>query len=188
VPTVLRILVLLTGVVWVGMELRQSVNYRPEATSVDRASTRNLVLMVAAGVLVASFALRNVPSAAIGPVTAARWVALVLLWAGIALRQWSFRTLGRYFTFTIETSGDQPVIATGPYRVLRHPSYTGLLLVLVGIGLLLGNWLSLLAVAVAATAALVYRIGVEERALEAALGDRYREYAATRKRLIPYVW
>jgi len=188
VPTLLRILVLLTGVVWVGMELRQSVNYRPEATSVDRASTRNLVLMVAAGVLVASFALRDVPSAAIGPVTAARGVALVLLWAGIALRQWSFRTLGRYFTFTIETSGDQPVIATGPYRVLRHPSYTGLLLVLVGIGLLLGNWLSLLAVAVAVTAALVYRIGVEERALEAALGDRYREYAATRKRLIPYVW
>jgi protein-S-isoprenylcysteine O-methyltransferase Ste14 len=115
-------------------------------------------------------------------------VALVLLWAGIALRQWSFRTLGRYFTFTIETSSDQPVIATGPYRVLRHPSYTGLLLVLIGIGLLLGNWLSLLAVAVAATSAMVYRIGVEERALEKALGDRYRQFASTRKRLIPYVW
>jgi len=95
------------------------------------------------------------------------------------------------YTLGLKTSqieSDRNGCATGPYRVLRHPSYTGLLLVLVGIGLLLGNWLSLLAVAVAATAALVYRIGVEERALEAALGDRYREYAATRKRLIPYVW
>lgn len=187
-PTVLRVLVLLTGAVWVGLELRQSVNYRPEATSTDRTSTRNLVLMVAAGVLVASFALRDVPSAAIRPAAPAQWVALVVLWVGIALRQWSFRTLGRYFTFTIETSSDQPVIATGPYRVLRHPSYTGLLLVLFGIGLLLANWLALLAVAVAATAAMVYRIGVEERALEVALGDRYRQFAATRKRLIPYVW
>jgi protein-S-isoprenylcysteine O-methyltransferase Ste14 len=61
-------------------------------------------------------------------------------------------------------------------------------LVLIGIGLLLGNWLSLLAVAVAATSAMVYRIGVEERALEKALGDRYRQFASTRKRLIPYVW
>jgi len=188
VSTALRVLVLLTGAVWIVLELRQSANYRPEATRTDRTSTRVLVLVIAVGVVVASIALRDIPSANIQPAAPAQWVGVVLLWAGIALRQWSFRTLGRYFTFTIETSSDQPVIATGPYRVVRHPSYTGLLAVQLGIGLLLANWLALLIVAVASTAAMVYRIGVEERALEAALGDRYREFAATRKRLVPYVW
>jgi protein-S-isoprenylcysteine O-methyltransferase Ste14 len=188
VPAVLRVLVLLTGAVWVVLEARQGANSRPEATRADRTSTRVLLLVIALGVVVGSFALRDVPSAAVRPAAPAQWAGLVLLWVGIALRQWSFRTLGRYFTFTIETGSDQPVIATGPYRVVRHPSYTALLVVLIGIGLLLGNWLALLAVAVAAIAGLVYRIGVEERALEDALGDRYRQFAATRKRLIPYVW
>jgi protein-S-isoprenylcysteine O-methyltransferase Ste14 len=48
--------------------------------------------------------------------------------------------LGHYFTFTVMTSANQPVITTGPYRVLRHPSYAGILLVLAGIGLSYGNW------------------------------------------------
>jgi protein-S-isoprenylcysteine O-methyltransferase Ste14 len=188
VPTVLRVLVLLTGAVWVVLELRQSVNYRPEATSIDRTSTRNLVLMVAAGVLVASFALRNVPAAAIRPAAPSQWVALVLLWAGIALRQWSFRTLGRYFTFTIETSSDQPVIATGPYRVLRHPSYTGLLLAMTGVGLASANWASLIGMTVLPLAGILWRIHAEERALLPTLGDPYRAYAAQHKRLVPLVW
>jgi protein-S-isoprenylcysteine O-methyltransferase Ste14 len=188
VPSVLRVLVLATGAVWVVLELRQSANHRPEATRADRSSTRVLVLVIAIGVVAASVTLRRVPSAAIRPATFAEWVGLGLLWCGIALRLWSFRTLGRYFTFAIETSSDQPLITTGPYRVVRHPSYTALLLAVVGIGLLLGNWLALAAIVVAAVAGLVYRIDVEERALEEALGARYREFAATHKRLVPFVW
>jgi isoprenylcysteine carboxyl methyltransferase (ICMT) family protein YpbQ len=42
----------------------------------------------------------------------------------VALRGWSFAALGQYFTFTVMVSSDQPVVTAGPYRVLRHPSYT----------------------------------------------------------------
>jgi protein-S-isoprenylcysteine O-methyltransferase Ste14 len=184
----MRAIVLVTGAVWMVFEARQSSNNRPEATRTDRSSTRVLLVVVAAGVVGAMFSLHHVPSAAIRPAAVARWVGVVLLWCGIALRLWSFRTLGRYFTFAIETSSDQPLITAGPYRVIRHPSYAALLVALVGIGLLLDNWLALAFVAAATLCALVYRIGVEERALEAALGARFREYASTRKRLIPYVW
>src|SRR5690349_11491363 len=108
---------------------------------------------------------------------------------GVALWAWCFRTLGHYFTLTVQTSADQPVITAGPYRVLRHPSYAGLLLALLGVATVaMRNWLSLLVVAVAVGGGLAYRIRVEERALLRDLGADYRAYAATHKRLVPFVW
>lgn len=115
-------------------------------------------------------------------------VALLILWSGIALRWWSFRTLGRYFTFRVMTSTDQPVITSGPYRMLRHPSYLGILLALLGIGLMYGNWISVASLVVLPFIGFMNRIRVEEAALRATLGDRYTSYALGRKRLIPLVW
>ena len=115
-------------------------------------------------------------------------VGMGILVAGVALRVWSFYSLGRYFTFTVQTSGDQPVITGGPYRVIRHPSYAGLLLAVTGVGLLIGNWLSVISLTVAMACGLVFRIRVEERALLVNLGDDYRDYAATHKRLVPFIW
>jgi protein-S-isoprenylcysteine O-methyltransferase Ste14 len=86
------------------------------------------------------------------------------------------------------TSADQPVITTGPYRVLRHPSYAGMLLVLGGIGLSYGNWLSLAALVFPPLIGFIYRIHVEEAALSATLGAAYTTYASRRKRIIPFVW
>jgi protein-S-isoprenylcysteine O-methyltransferase Ste14 len=112
----------------------------------------------------------------------------VLGWLGLLLRWWSFLTLGRYFTVVLKTSADQPVVQSGPYRFLRHPSYTGLLLAFIGIGLVFQNWAGAAGATGLVLVALVHRIRVEERALVAALGDPYREFAASRARLIPYVW
>jgi protein-S-isoprenylcysteine O-methyltransferase Ste14 len=76
----------------------------------------------------------------------------------------------------------------GPYRVIRHPSYAGMLLAVIGLGLFLENWLSVITLTVATVCGLVFRIRVEERALERDVGDGYRRYAATHKRLVPFVW
>ena len=112
----------------------------------------------------------------------------MLFWGGVFLRFWSFHTLGRYFTFTVQTSSDQPVISSGPYRVIRHPSYAGLLLIFVAVGVFIGNWWSLAGLIVAVGGGLVFRIRVEERALMQNLGEGYRVYAATHKRLVPLIW
>jgi len=140
------------------------------------------------GALVAIVAERAVAAAAIQPESLAAWLCLIFLWCGIAMRFWSFRTLGRYFTFTVQTSTDQPVITDGPYRFVRHPGYTGILLAVTGLGFLFGNWLSVACIVFAVMAGLVYRIRVEERALLQTLGARYSDFAATRKRLVPLVW
>ncbi len=108
--------------------------------------------------------------------------------AGFGMRRWSEMTLGRYFTFNVMTSTDQPVITSGPYRFVRHPGYTGVVLVVVGAGRIAGNWVGLVGWTLLVTAPLLYRIHIEENALLTALGDRYRAYAAQPKRLVPLIW
>jgi len=112
----------------------------------------------------------------------------VVGWLGLVLRWWSFATLGRYFTIVVRTSADQAVISSGPYRVMRHPSYTGLLAALLGCGLMLGNWVGAAASFLVVLIALVFRLLREERALVDALGDTYRDFAEDRARLVPHVW
>ena len=188
VLVVFRGLLLGTTVVWLVLERRQAANERPEAVRTEQTSTRVLLGSIAVGFGVAFLAARTVPAAAIHPADVAGWVGLGFMWSGIGLRLWSFRTLGRYFTFAIETSRDQPLITAGPYRVIRHPSYAALVVALVGVGLEIGNWLSLIGLTAATICGVVYRISAEERALTKALGGAYRDYAATHKRLVPFIW
>jgi protein-S-isoprenylcysteine O-methyltransferase Ste14 len=177
-----------TGAIWVVMELRQSITHRPEGVKANWGSEVLFRLIVGFGALGASVLPGVAPFAMIRPAAVAGSIGLVLFWVGISLRLWSFHTLGRYFTFIVQTSSDQPVITDGPYRLIRHPSYAGLLLVVMAVGLFIGNWLSLVSLTIAIAVGLVFRIRVEEQALLHNLGDSYRDYAATRKRLVPFIW
>jgi protein-S-isoprenylcysteine O-methyltransferase Ste14 len=112
----------------------------------------------------------------------------LLFLAGLALRFWAILTLGRFFKVTISIQQGHRVIRSGPYRVLRHPSYSGLLLILLGLGLMLGTWLGLAALIVLPLIGMLVRIRVEESALIDALGQEYISYAAETRRLVPGVW
>ena len=175
--------------VWLVGELRQSQRQRSEADAQDRGSRQLLRITIAGGWIVAAQAVRRVPGADIGhDVALVFWVGLALAWTGIAFRFWAFRTLGRYFTFTVMTSADQPVVTGGPYRLVRHPGYAGGALAMAGMGLAMGNWISFLALLVVPLIGTLNRIRVEEAALVATLGDEYRAFAAGRKRIVPFVW
>ena len=112
-------------------------------------------------------------------------VALIIL--GSLLRRWCFRTLGEYFTGDVKASADQPVIRTGPYRFVRHPSYTAGIMMFTGIGLALGSWFSFLLIALASIATYWYRVTIEERALLGTIGEQYASFMKERKRFIPYI-
>jgi len=124
------------------------------------------------------------PGGLVWPVVA----GLVLVAAGIGLRAWSILTLGRFFQYRIRIQPGHRVVTSGPYRYVRHPSYTGIALVLTGIALASGDVWSLLAVAVLGGAGLAVRIRAEERQLTQALGAEYERFAVGRKRLVPGVW
>jgi protein-S-isoprenylcysteine O-methyltransferase Ste14 len=174
---------------WTVIEVRQAFNRRPDATRADRGSALIVRLCVIVANLLGALAAIRLTSAALPEGAVTFGIGLLVTWAGIGLRWGCFRTLGRYFTFSVMTSPDQRVITSGPYRLVRHPSYAGLLLILSGIAIVAyANWISLAAVIVLSLAGLAYRIRVEEAALSSTLGQAYTSYAAGRKRLIPLVW
>ena len=105
--------------------------------------------------------------------------------AGLALRVWSIRTLGRFFTTTVGVQRGQTVVRCGPYRVLRHPSYTGALLNAVGVAVMLGSPFGAATTLLLAVPAYLYRIACEERLLLAELGKAYASYRQSSWRLIP---
>jgi protein-S-isoprenylcysteine O-methyltransferase Ste14 len=116
------------------------------------------------------------------------FVGVAVMLAGMGLRYWAIGVLGAAFRTTIETDGSQKVIRSGPYKLIRHPAYSGWLLMCLGYGIALQNWLSLLAAFLLPLAALLYRIHLEEPVLAAAFGTDYTDYQKQTRRLIPWVW
>ena len=106
---------------------------------------------------------------------------------GIALRQWAIHTLGQYFVGHVQVQPGQTVISTGPYRWLRHPSYTGQWLEMIGIGLATGNLAGIATCVLVPLIGITARINGEERELTASLPG-YRDYIQGRPRLIPHIW
>jgi protein-S-isoprenylcysteine O-methyltransferase Ste14 len=156
---------------------------------VERWSLLVVVAAVVAGVL-GGLELADWHVASIGG--AARWplfvVGLTLMATGIFVRQWAIFVLGRFFTVDVRVHPNQTVVESGPYRWVRHPSYSGLVVFFVGVGLAVSNWASLIVLALVPTVGLLVRIRSEERALIAGLGEEYRRYAATHRRLFPGIW
>ena len=97
-------------------------------------------------------------------------------------------TLGRYFTFDVAVRSTQSVVQSGPYRIVRHPSYTAILIMLLGVGLALANWASLVVMLASGLIGLLYRVRVEEGALVEALGQSYVDYMRYTKRFIPFIY
>ena len=122
------------------------------------------------------------------PVDALMAASIVLIWAGAALRLWAVRTLGRCFRTAVMVLDDHRLVETGPYRRLRHPSYAGTLITLLGVAFGIGNWISLVALSACVLPAYAWRIRVEEAALLRRFGPVYEDYRRTRSALIPGVW
>jgi protein-S-isoprenylcysteine O-methyltransferase Ste14 len=155
----------------------------------DRGSLYAVIGSLLVGVVVAYVLASDWTGAAIPwlrpEVTIAGAVLIVL---GAALRWWAILTLGRYFTVDVAVRSAQAVVRSGPYRFVRHPAYSGLLLIALGIGLALANWASVVAVLAVSLIGLLYRVRVEERALIAALGKPYADYMRHTRRFIPFVF
>jgi protein-S-isoprenylcysteine O-methyltransferase Ste14 len=112
-------------------------------------------------------------------------IALMVL--GIFLRQWSIALLGGFFSTLVSVQEGQTIIRKGPYRYVRHPSYTGAIMIMTGIGLAILSWGAVLVLLLASFAVYGYRIHVEEKALVAKFGEEYRAYREETKMVIPFI-
>ena len=116
------------------------------------------------------------------------WSGTLLAFGSLAFRVWAIRTLGRFFTATVTVQREQGVVDVGPYRLLRHPSYTGALGMALGTAILFHSLVGIALVALLAIPAYLYRMTVEERALSRDLGEAYVKYMARTRRLVPFVY
>jgi protein-S-isoprenylcysteine O-methyltransferase len=153
----------------------------------DRFSMLAIVLGVTAGIF-AAFTGTRIAATRIAAPELVVGLGIALIWAGIALRLWSMRTLGRFFRITVTTHDDHRLIGHGPYRHLSNPSYTGALITMAGIGLAMGNWASLAGILLGAALGFAWRIRVEEQSLRARFGAEFDAYRKARWALIPPLW
>jgi len=187
-----QIVFYLTLTVCFAPELYRSWFRRIEAGAVNRDRGSHLVVLSAiyAGVFLAIVvANAHLPFTQITRYQeGVFWLCIALMLTGFAFRHYAIHVLGRFFTHTVATRPGQHVVDTGPYRLIRHPSYSGSLLTFAGLGLTMGNWASIVLLLLGAGIGFAYRVHVEEQALCTDLGEAYRDYMQRTRRFVPYVW
>ncbi|AOS00700.1 DUF1295 domain-containing protein [Xanthomonas oryzae pv. oryzae] len=178
------------NLVWGGDELLLSRRRRAsDGGAHDQGSLKHLwrVLSeaVAVAVVLAYSGLAHWPQ---GWDASLQWAGCALIGSGLALRVWAIQVLARWFTVDVTIQPDHQLMRSGPYRWLRHPSYTGALLAFHGLALGMGNALSVMAIVMPVTWVFLHRIRIEEAALQRAFPVAYPAYAAQSRRLLPLVW
>ena len=120
--------------------------------------------------------------------SAVAWAGVVSMILGISLRVWANQTLGASYTRTLRTVPGQAIVSAGPYRVLRHPGYAGVLLMWFGAGVALRNWIALIVMAPLLGWAYLRRMNAEEEMLLRETGEAYRNYTRRTWRIIPFIY
>ena len=157
-------------------------------TRQDQSTLGVLWLVIMASVAAGLYVAGNWPAAALPYGRIIAFAGVLLFVAGLLLRWWAIIVLGRFFTVDVTIEKDHELVERGPFRVLRHPSYAGVLLAFVGLALSLQNWAALLAILLPILLAFIHRMNVEEKALSRALGSSYTDYIRRTKRLVPFVY
>jgi protein-S-isoprenylcysteine O-methyltransferase len=161
---------------------------RDDSVDADRNSLRFLWLVIAVAVSAGVLAAYQLRWASLGGGAPLLWVSCAMFGVGIALRWYSIRYLGRFFTVNVAIHSGHEIIDTGPYQRIRHPSYAGALLAFLGLALSLDNAISLALIVLPIAMAFRRRMRIEERALANALGKPYTSYMQRTKRLVPGVY
>jgi protein-S-isoprenylcysteine O-methyltransferase Ste14 len=117
-----------------------------------------------------------------------RPAAFAILVLGLGIRGVAIITLGKAFSANVATSVGQKLQRSGLYALVRHPSYLGLELIFLALGLHSRTWACFAVVLIPPTLAVLYRIHVEETALRQAFGADYEDYSRDTKRLIPGIY
>ena len=179
------------GLIYVLSELGLAVKKRAKVAETrerDRGSLRLLWIVIVTCVTLSFSLAYLLPAANMGGAPALRSLGIATFVVGLMIRWYAIVHLGRFFTVNVAIATDHRVIDSGPYRFVRHPSYTGALMAFLGLALCLANWISLVVMVVPVFLVFLRRMHVEEGALLLALGDQYRDYMNRTKRLIPAVY
>jgi len=176
---------------WVASEVIVGVATRTKHSTGkvhDRGSLVLLWIVIFTCNTAAIWISETVPPTMFGGAQMLKTAGLIVLVVALIIRWTAILTLGKAFSSNVAIRDSQQLNRSGLYSLVRHPSYLGLVLVFLAIGLHSRNWLSFAIVLIPTTAALLYRIQVEEAALLRAFGEEYVAYSKATKRLIPGIY
>jgi len=182
---------LLLGLVYLISELVLTATRRSRSrtgTKQNRSTLRVVWLVITVSVVAGIYVAKHWPAATLPHQRSFVFAGVVLFVVGLLLRWWTIITLGRFFTVDVTIEKDHELVERGPFRMVRHPSYAGVLLAFVGLALCLGNWAALLVILLPIGVAFIHRMNVEENALSGALGSQYTDYMRRTKRLVPFFY
>ena len=115
------------------------------------------------------------------------WIGAVVTASGLLFSVWGRRFLGRNWSRAVTIKKDHELITGGPYSLVRHPIYTGLLAALFGCALALGEWRGLVAVGLVFIV-LLRKLRLEEQWMREQFGEAYENYSRQVRSLVPYVF
>ena len=190
--TIYIILLIAIPSIWIALEIGLVIrdNARGKGTTASDKDTRYFnFIAITVGIVTAAL-LNGVQKFVFpgGKTPAVFFTGIAIMLLGMALRYWAVATLGAFFRTTIETDQDQKMVSSGPYKLIRHPSYCGWLFICLGYGIAVQNWLSVFVAVMLPLVALIYRIQIEEQVLASSFGSVYVEYQKKTKKLIPWIW
>jgi protein-S-isoprenylcysteine O-methyltransferase Ste14 len=166
---------------------KQALNLKPEAS--DAGSSQILwiggaisILLVIAAPALNTYQIGYWSNANVG------WIGVLLMLSGLVMRYWAAKTLGEFYTRTLQIVEGQEIVDRVPYNIIRHPGYLGTQLMEIGAGLAVTNWVVLLAAVVIGITSRIYRINAEEKMLKARFGEQYKVYSDKTWRLVPFVY
>lgn len=140
------------------------------------------ILLVAIAPLLNAYQIGYWETASIG------WAGVILMLSGIAIRYWAAKTLGEFYTRTLQIIEGQEIVTQAPYSIIRHPGYLGTSLMGISAGFAVRNWIVLLALIIIESASKAYRIKAEEKMLEEKFGEQYKDYSSKTRKLVPYIY
>lgn len=116
----------------------------------------------------------------------AHFIGTAIFIFGVCYRLWAIRTLGEFYSHRVRTAAQHKIVISGPYSVIRHPAYAGMIIANAGICIYFFNWVTICMFFLILVPAIILRIVIEEKTLFGIEG--YPEFARTRKRLFPAIW
>jgi protein-S-isoprenylcysteine O-methyltransferase Ste14 len=183
---------LVLSIVWLLLEFSLVIRDRVQGkgrTEKDKGTRNYTLLSIIISMILSLFIMQNTDFSFVGKtIDLFIWLGAIAIVVGLAIRVWAILTLGNSFRTTIETYQGQYVVKDGPYKLIRHPSYSGAMLICLGYGIAFQNWLSLIILIVIPSMAILYRIPYEEAELVNVLGEAYSDYQKKTKKLIPFIW
>ncbi|WP_031432819.1 methyltransferase family protein [Methylomarinum vadi] len=189
--SVIQSLWLMMALVWIGAEWRvaSSTRYALAESSGDRHAGDALLWLVIGLSLPIALWLKQQQQWPIAWPTGLRQpLAIGVFLLGLVIRYSAVSALGRFFTTRVGIQPAHVLIKTGPYRYIRHPSYTGLLVSFAGAGFAMGDLLAFAVLLIPLFGVLLKRIDVEERWLQNHFGQDYRNYCQNTRKLFPYLY